>query len=172
MAEGFTPDAGGGFTQDPGADTSVGAGAATGIGAGVGAIFGKGGSLSKDALEKVKSDAGEMKAAASGGFGVSEEMGDAYIKAYNGLLSDIAKMRRDIERAAIEVPLGGDEYAKLISQHNAKVARGDGQSFEAALEALEVIAEQAIDAFKAAKKTYQQMEEAGQKTFSTKDLVE
>lgn len=158
-----------GFTPNPG-ESAGGAGAA---GASAGAMLGKGGSLSKEAMDGIKSDVGKMRASAEGGgFGVSEEMGDAYIKAYQNLLEQIPKMRLDVDRAGREAPLGGDEYAMLVAKHSAKMARGDGQSFEAVLEALEVIAEEAIAAFKAAKKSYAEMEAAGERTFSTSELLD
>lgn len=178
MAEGFTPNdsngsgnGGGGFTPNDGSSnipkemTNPGG------------LFAEGGNLSQETLEKYKSSAKDMRAAAergmagdTSGFAVSENLGNAHIKAWTNFQNNLQKIRENVEIAATPVSLGGDEFAQAISKHAAESARGGEDSFEAAIDALEIIAEEAIAAFEAAKKGYAAMEEAGAETFTSKDL--
>lgn len=165
MAVGFTPNdssSGSGFT--PNANSSVPKEMADPGGL-------AGGNLSKETLDKYRSSAKAMRAAAEGGgFMVSEDIGDAYINAWTKFNDNLDRIRADINIAATPAPLGGDPYAKLIAEHSAKSARGGADSFEAAIDALEIIAKEAIAAFKAAKRSYAEMEATGERVFTNKEM--
>lgn len=145
---------------------NVEVGKAPSAGAAAGAMLG--GSLSKESLSAVKADAAALsKLAASGQFAVDPEGARKIAKAYDDMVDRLTSMRAKLEFAAQRPKLGTGPYAQRVAEFTTKAARGDDQSFEAALEALESVCKTAARAYEQAAKNYDEMDESAKQTFDS-----
>lgn len=150
---GFVPNAG-----QPQPTTGVAPGAAAG-----GAV---GGMLSKAAIDSTAAGVQKLAdAAKSGGFAISEEGADEYIRVFRGFEDVGSQLLQTVQDAATPVKLGGSAYAKQVANHTALVATGDDQSYETALQSLIDLVVKTRQSFEQAKKNYSQMDDEAAQTF-------
>lgn len=81
------------------------------------------------------------------------------------MLDKIPQMRRTVRVASQAPKLGSGPYAKQVADFTKLTGSGDDQSFEAALEALEIICENSAQAYETAAKNYDQTDDAAKQTF-------
>lgn len=138
----------------------------TAAGAAAGAMLG--GSLSKESLSAIKADASKLLSMAqSGQFAVDPEGARKLAKPFDDMRNKIVRMQLKLDRAAQDPKLGAGPYAKQVAAFTKRAARGDDQSFEAALQALETICETAAKAYTQAAKNYDEMDESAKQTFDS-----
>lgn len=131
-------------------------------------VLGQGGSLSADSLKTIKADSGKLLALAKdGGFAVDPEGAKKIAQAFRNMLDRIPQLHRTVRVASQAPKLGTGPYAKQIADFTKLTGSGDDQSFEAALEALEIICENAAEAYETAAKNYDEMDEAAKQTFKS-----
>lgn len=148
-----------GFVPDPGQSTT---GAVSGA---IGSALG--GMLSEAAIAQASAGVQQLSAAAkSGGFAISEEGANQYIKVFQDFEDTATDLQRTAERASEAPLLGTSPYAATVAQHTSLVAAGDQQSYTTALQSLIEIVRQAREAFEEAKKNYAQMDDEAVQTFS------
>ncbi|WP_158888555.1 hypothetical protein [Amycolatopsis anabasis] len=141
-----------------------GSGFMASVGAAVGAAVG--GVLSKQAIEATKTEARKLTdSARSGGFAISEQGADEYIRVFREFEDALDSVKRKLDTAGQEPKLGGSNYATLISDRTRLMASGDEQSYETQLTSLGEIVRQAREAFELAKKQYSRIDGEGVQTF-------
>lgn len=74
-------------------------------------------------------------------------------------------MQQTLFTASQAPQLGSSDYASQVAAHTQSIATGDTQSYEAALNSLTVVVQQAQAAFAQAKKNYAQMDGEAAQTF-------
>ncbi|WP_236790086.1 hypothetical protein [Amycolatopsis sp. GM8] len=131
---------------------------AAGIGGAIGAAVG--GALSATAVASASAEVQKLvDSANSGGFAISEEGANEYIRVFR----EFEDIGQDVLRAADgagQAPqLGDSDYANAVAQHTQLVATGDAQSYSTALRSLIEVVRQARAAFEQAKKNYSQMDD-------------
>ncbi|HJQ45719.1 MAG TPA: hypothetical protein VJ870_05260 [Amycolatopsis sp.] len=152
---GFVPDAG--QPEAPAGDA---------LAAVMRAASGPGSMLSDAAVASAKGEVQKLvDSAKSGGFAISEEGADEYIKVFQGFEDQLADLQRTAYDAGQAPALGTSEYATRIANHTQLIATGDAQSYETALGALASMVQQARAAFEMAKKNYAQMDDEAARTF-------
>jgi hypothetical protein len=150
---GFVPNAG---QPQPTAGASIGGA----VGAAVG------GMLSEAAIASTAAGVQKLAdAAKSGGFAISEEGADEYIRVFRGFEDQLSALRNVAKDASQAPQLGDSPYARTVASHTTKIATGDQQSYSTSLQALSVIVSQARQAFEDAKKNYAQMDDEAKQTF-------
>lgn len=139
--------------------------AAASIGGAVGAAVG--GMLSQAAIASTSAQVQKLvDSAKSGGFAISEEGADEYIRVFRSFEDVGGDLIRAVQDAAAPVELGGSPYAKAVANHNTLVATGDAKSYETALQSLIDIVSKARESFEQAKKNYAQMDDEAVQTFN------
>lgn len=137
---------------------------ATSVGGAVGAAVG--GMLSKAAIDSTSAGVQKLSAAAqSGGFAISEEGADEYIRVFRSFEDVGAQLLQTVQDAATPVELGSSTFATQVATHTTLVATGDGQSYETALQSLIDLVAKARESFEQAKKNYAQMDDEAVQTF-------
>lgn len=131
---------------------------------GVGAALG--GMLSEQTLNNTKAEVQKLvDSASSGGFAISEEGADMYIRVFRDFQDQLSVMQETLLNAGQKPQLGDSLYAKQDASHTQSIATGDAQSYEAALNSLTVVVQQAQVAFEQAKKNYAKMDDEAAQTF-------
>ncbi|SFJ91698.1 hypothetical protein [Amycolatopsis sacchari] len=149
---GFVPNGG----QQPATTTGIGGA----IGSGVGSL------LSQAAIASTTAEVQKLvDSAKSGGFAISEEGADEYIRVFRDFETQLNALNNTVQDASQAPELGGSTYAKTVAQQTVKIATGDDQSYATALRSLAVIVQQARQAFEEAKKNYAQMDDEAKQTF-------
>lgn len=105
--------------------------------------------------------------AASGQFAVDPDSARKLAKPYDDMLDRIHEMRANIDRVSQGPKLGSGPYAMQVAEFTTKAAVGDDQSFEAVLDALEVICQTASKAYTQAAKNYDETDEDAKRTFDS-----
>ncbi|HVV13600.1 hypothetical protein [Amycolatopsis sp.] len=150
---GFVPDAG--QPQTPATGATAGA---------VGSVLG--GMLSAQAIASTKGEVQKLvDSANSGGFAISEEGADEYIRVFRDFEDVIGNVQFTLRDASQAPALGSSPYAQQIASHTQLVATGDQQSYATALQSLGEIVKQARQAFEVAKTRYSQMDDDAKQTF-------
>jgi hypothetical protein len=150
---GFVPNAG---QPQPTAGASIGGA----VGAAVG------GMLSEAAIASTAAGVQKLAdAAKSGGFAISEDGADEYIRVFRGFEDVGGDLLREADAAGQAPQLGGSDYAAQVARHTQLVATGDAHSYGTALRSLLKIVGQAREAFEQAKKNYRQMDDQAAQTF-------
>lgn len=135
------------------------------IGGQVGAAVG--GMLSKAAVDSAAASVQKLADAAnSGGFAISEEGANEYIRVFRDFENIGAQLLETVQDAATPLELGGSTYAEQVASHTALVASGDAQSYATALQALIDIVAKARESFERAKKNYALMDDEAAQTFT------
>ncbi|TNC27441.1 hypothetical protein [Amycolatopsis alkalitolerans] len=138
--------------------------AAGSIGGSIGAAVG--GMLSDAAIASTAAGVQKLvDSAKSGGFAISEEGANEYIRVFQDFENVLASMQNAAREAGQSPALGGSDYAATVAAHTRLMADGDAQSYSTALESLGKVVEQARLAFHQAKKNYAQMDEQAKQTF-------
>jgi hypothetical protein len=106
-----------------------------------------------------------VDSASSGGFAISEEGADEYIRVFRDFEKQLAAMQQTLFEASQKLQLGGSDYAGRVAAHTQSIATGDTQSYETALNSLTIVVQQARIAFEQAKKNYTQMDSEAAQTF-------
>lgn len=149
---GFVPNAG---QPQPSAASAGGA-----VGAAVG------GMLSEAAIASTAAGVQKLAdAAKSGGFAISEEGADEYIRVFRGFEDQLNAMNTAVQDVSQSPQLGTSDYARTVAAATVKMASGDQQSYATALRSLGLIVTQARQAFEDAKKNYAKMDDEAKQTF-------
>ncbi|WP_346055111.1 glycosyltransferase [Amycolatopsis dongchuanensis] len=149
---GFVPNGG----QQP-ATTDVGGAIGLGIG----------GLMSQAAIASTTAEVQKLvDSAKSGGFAISEEGADEYIRVFRDFENVASQLLRTARDASQKPQLGSSAYARTVANHTVLVANGDAQSYNTALQSLINVVSQARTAFEQAKKNYAQMDDEVVQTFS------
>jgi hypothetical protein len=152
---GFVPDAGQPQQTPPSASMGLGA---------VGSVVN--GMLSEQAINSTKAEVQKLvNSAQSGGFAISQEGADEYIRVFRGFEDVLNTLQSKVLDASQAPQLGGSDYAKTVAFHTQSIATGDQQSYDTALQSLTVIVKQGREAFEEAKKHYAQMDDDAAQTF-------
>ncbi|MTD57791.1 hypothetical protein [Amycolatopsis pithecellobii] len=148
-----------GFVPNAGQPTAAGVEGA--IGAAIG------GALSAGAIATTTAEVQKLvDSAKSGGFAISEEGANEYIRVFQGFEDVLAEVRDTLVNAGQAPKLGSSDYAKQVASHVQRIANGDAQSYATALSSLAVVVRQAREAFEQAKKNYAHMDDEAARTFS------
>ncbi|GAB2980780.1 hypothetical protein LWP59_00920 [Amycolatopsis acidiphila] len=149
-----------GFVPNAGQPQTTGAGVGGAVGAAVG------GMLSEAAIASTSAEVQKLvDSAKSGGFAISEEGANEYIKVFRGFEDQLNALETTVQDASQSPQLGGSTYASTVASETVKIATGDHQSYSTALRSLGVIVKQAREAFEDAKKNYAQMDDDAKQTF-------
>ena len=100
--------------------------------------------------------------AANGGFAVSDEGGQAMVRAIEDFQDWLLDARTDINHLKLPPKLGGSPAAIKAAEHTALVASGDERSFEHVLVQLGPILEDAKNGIKQAMANLQHADDQGQ----------
>ncbi|MGH3517204.1 MAG: hypothetical protein ACRDQ7_07245 [Haloechinothrix sp.] len=129
-------------------------------------MLGAGGALSKEKLDAIKTDSSKLVGMArAGSFAVDPEGARGVAKAYRDMRDRIVMMRRNVDAAAQAPRLGSGPYALQVAEFTQRMARGDDKSFQAALDALEIICENSAEAHEIAANNYVEMDASAEQTF-------
>lgn len=158
---GFVPDPGQPDVKNQGFVPSAPPAGGT-LGSAVGSFFGD--SAGRQVIDRTKGEAQRLAdAAESGGFAISPEGADEYIKVFDDFDVAISELHRKLTMAKQAPRLGDSPYAQVVAQHTQMTASGDDRSYETALLSLQEIVGKAREAFRKAKEKYAEMDaEAGQ----------
>ncbi|MBB2933408.1 hypothetical protein FHX82_000428 [Amycolatopsis bartoniae] len=149
---GFVPNAG----QQPPATT---------IGGTIGSAIG--GMLSEASIASTTAEVQKLvDSAKSGGFAISEEGANEYIRVFREFEDVGGDLLRTVDAAGQAPQLGDSDYANSVASHTVLMASGDPQSYGTALRALLQIVKQAREAFEQAKKNYTHMDDEAVRTFN------
>ncbi|HVW39768.1 MAG TPA: hypothetical protein VHC18_00280 [Amycolatopsis sp.] len=154
-----------GFEANTGQAAPAVAGAGAGAVGAVGSVVG--GMLSKQAVDSATAEVQKLvDSAKSGGFAISDEGADEYIRVFRDFERTLTDLQRTVTDAGQAPSLGTSDYASQVATHTQLIASGDAQSYETALASLTTVVQQARAAFEQAKKNYAQMDDEAVQTFS------
>jgi hypothetical protein len=118
------------------------------------------GALSVQSMNVAKGEVQKLADAAnSGGFAISENGADAYIKVFRDFEDALTGVQGKLHTAGQAPKLGGSDYAQSVASQTKLMATGDDQSFDAALTSLKDIVGTARQAFEKAKTMYTQIDD-------------
>ena len=138
---------------------------AASIGDAVGSAVG--GMLSQAAIASTTAEVQKLvDSANSGGFAISEEGANEYIRVFRDFEDIASDLVRTAKMAGQAPQLGGSTYAQTVAEHTTMIAEGDAQSYTTALQSLINVVSQARVAFEQAKKNYAQMDDEAVQTFN------
>ncbi|SNR68748.1 hypothetical protein SAMN06265360_114140 [Haloechinothrix alba] len=122
-------------------------------------------------VERFQSGAARLKEMASNGqFAINEEGMRRYLKAIDLFLDGYKDQELNLRQLTQRAKLGSSPFAMEVADHNVKVIDGDEQSLIPNLEKMKAAFEDAREALLAARRNYDETEEAYSMTFRNMGL--